>query len=672
MIIKIDKSNQALYNDFFKKAYADAKDLRIDMPNEEGKVAFSSLWEYFQYLPDLAAQKPEYYTKLPLDEKMADIDGNSRKINIPLQLQTCAGIENDHMAESIMFLIDRYQDGQDLTNAQIWIQWKTEDGSAGDNVVVPHIDIDFQQNKIRFPWPLTSDVTSNPGNIEFSVVFFMKDENNSNDIVYRYSTLPSKIRIEPALRADLGANAVSVGPKFIKAVRKNDYGPGFYIPAKPYFEKEQNGVNLDRESNLDYTNPEHTEKGILTLKAQATITDTGTISYKWKHTPENGKVEFTCGENISLTLAAGTVLEADDVEFIKAYIEGSTTLEAGVLSSNTTINYSFGRVKEEYVELKKSDKKDFDVYYKKLSGNTYTPLTEDDMKELNDNDTIYEQLTTFELPEDGPVAGWYFVTATNTVTGNGETKTNQTDSTKTLLIGPENISFENTNQETIELQSGSDAVLNTLLIRKEHETYSGELFKGNNANDITTNFGKSLQEDNTFSTDATGWYQGKITVKRNRKDDTENTKIWRVVNPVTTPTLKSQTVMGDPIINITKTEPTILDGKSFPTYYVDIDSSAYSLDTGFELSVAVEEGESTLDIGEYYENPGFETSLISDTYKIEWYKNVPDQKEKQYSDVTTASITIKEKLDDNMVIYCKLTNTLNNKESSTYIFFKIT
>ena len=142
MIIKIDESNQALYNDFFKKAYADAKYYSL-VDDEEGKVAFSSLWEYFDCLPDLAKKMPEYYTKLPLDEKMADIDGNSRKINTPIQLQTCAGIENDHMAENIMFLVDRYQDGQDLTNAQIWIQWKTEDGSAGDNVSVPHFDVNF-------------------------------------------------------------------------------------------------------------------------------------------------------------------------------------------------------------------------------------------------------------------------------------------------------------------------------------------------------------------------------------------------------------------------------------------------------------------------------------------------------------------------------------------------
>ena len=153
MVITINEKNQKLYNDFFIEAYKDAKEYGLV---DGSKTAFESLWEYYSCLPELAKKKQVYYTKLPLDEPMMEIDGSSREIKVPAQLSRCAGIQNDHLAESIMFLIDRYHDGQDLTNATIWIQWTADNnGEKVEGVTaVPktYVDVDFAQNKIRFPW----------------------------------------------------------------------------------------------------------------------------------------------------------------------------------------------------------------------------------------------------------------------------------------------------------------------------------------------------------------------------------------------------------------------------------------------------------------------------------------------------------------------------------------
>jgi hypothetical protein len=87
---------------------------------------------------------------------------------------------------------------------------------------------------IRFPWILDSSVTQYSGIIEFSAVFFSMRE-GSSDIAYRYSTLPARIKIEPALQKDLADNALDVGGMFAASVRQNNYGPGFYVPVTPYF-----------------------------------------------------------------------------------------------------------------------------------------------------------------------------------------------------------------------------------------------------------------------------------------------------------------------------------------------------------------------------------------------------------------------------------------------------
>ena len=167
MVITINKDNQQLYNEFFMRAHKFAREKGIFDDNDPVKDqdTFSSLWQYYNYLPDLGKIDSTYYTKLPLDEPMMTINGDSREIKVPPQLSKCAGIQNDHMAESIMFIIERYHDGKDLANATIWVQWKAE-GAEG-KAAVPHKDLDFEKDKIRFPWPLREDVTSHPGTIEF-------------------------------------------------------------------------------------------------------------------------------------------------------------------------------------------------------------------------------------------------------------------------------------------------------------------------------------------------------------------------------------------------------------------------------------------------------------------------------------------------------------------------
>ena len=63
---------------------------------------------------------------LPKDEKIFDIDLNSRTIDVPEFLS----VEKDHQAETIYFKFDRYYDHADLTTKTCIIQYVNANGDS--------------------------------------------------------------------------------------------------------------------------------------------------------------------------------------------------------------------------------------------------------------------------------------------------------------------------------------------------------------------------------------------------------------------------------------------------------------------------------------------------------------------------------------------------------------
>lgn len=610
MVITINDKNRKLYNDFFVEAYEDAKKAYNNGSSiynfgdlvEDGKEAFSSLWEYYHYLPELAKYKPVYYTKLPLDEPMVEINGNSREMSVPAQLTKCASIENDHLAESIMFSIDRFHDSQDLMTAKTWIQWTAMNGeekiektvAINDNMK----DIDFKENKIRFPWPLDSSVTQYPGIIEFSAVFFLKDNDN---VVYRYSTLPNKIKIEPALQRELLDNPLDVGGLFATAVRANNYGPGFYVPQVPSF--TQNGLDLAKESNLDYSN---SINGTLTLKAQATVGDTGTLSYSWYHKlpKEESKIYFPCGENVNLVLPKGTTLSEEEVKFINTTLcPGNPVPTTGILAEETPLEYSFGTIAEAYEIV--SSTNNFDKYYTKVEEDEYKYIkTSDITSEQLANNEIYEKVTTLRLPEENvPVTGEYFVTAKNTIVE----KYSTTDSNKTTLMSPNEVKFSGNQADTdIFLDETTGAILKTDLETNSNEKYSAiwktSLNKTTFDNVSEEWYSEGTEAELKLNPNASaGWYKAEVSATRNRETLNGTSRTWRVLKPVTAPVLVTADGEKD---------------EDAGWYYVDVSTG----DTE-TLSVGVLSGNTQITLDEFYRNKPLE----SDRREFSWYKKLPSE-----------------------------------------------
>ena len=612
MVITINDKNRKLYNDFFVEAYEDAKkaSLMVDDNNsliynfegliEDGKEAFSSLWEYYHYLPELAKYRPVYYTKLPLDEPMVEINGNSREMSVPAQLTKCASIENDHLAESIMFSIDRFHDSQDLMTAQTWIQWTAMNGeekiektvAINDNMK----DIDFKENKIRFPWPLDSSVTQYPGIIEFSAVFFLKDNDN---VVYRYSTLPNKIKIEPALQRELLDNPLDVGGLFASAVRANNYGPGFYVPQAPSF--TQNGLDLAEESNLDYSN---STNGTLTLKAQATVGDTGKLSYSWYHKlpKEESKIYFPCGQNVKLILPKGTGLSEEEVEFINNTLCPDENPVTTNIAEETTLEYSFGTIVEAYETV--SSTNNFDKYYTKVEDEYKYIKTSDIASEQLANNEIYEKVTTLKLPEENvPVTGEYFVTAKNTIVE----KYSTTDSNKTTLISPNEVKFSGDQAETdIFLDETTGAILKTNLETSSNENYSAvwktSLDKTAFNNVSTDWYSEGTEDELKLNSNASaGWYRAEVYATRNRETLNGTSRTWRVLKPVTAPALVSTVGEND---------------EDAGCYHVNVDAGEE-----ITLSVGVLDDDVQIGLDTFYINKPLE----SDRREFSWYKKLPSE-----------------------------------------------
>lgn len=638
---------------------------------------------------------------------MGEINGNTRDIKVPAQLQKCAGIENDHMAESIMFLIDRYHDSMDLANASIYIQWKAN-GAQGQ-VHVPHIDVDYEENKIRFPWPLDSNVTSHPGDIEFSIVFFIYFEGTRN-VAYRYSTLTKKIRIEPALQPDITDSPIEVGGNFAMAVRTNDYGPGFYLPVVPYFTASQYGKDLEGISNLDYSNDDN---GVLALTAQATVTDTGRVIYNWKYIAPESTLEFNCGEGQTRTINKGTKLTSQEISFINErqtkieYVE--TTGETKVLEADKTISdlvdsssgktlkqiivtYSFGDVDFTAVAVSKKNRNTIDRYFKNeedaKNANVTAYMTKKELEETTGK--VYERLTRLTLPSSGQVTGKYFVVAYNYIQGNGTVSNKRSidvTSTVTELQRPQDVVITDQNFETVVL--GSDGVLlDPHIVPVEGENYKAtvlysnsdttNLLMANTQNYFNNKPSKSLTTDNKIeiptTTDSqgfpggTGWYKAMITARRNRENKYGYSKIWRVINKVAAPQIVNLTTTSDNILSIDKTSP---ESSSDYIYNVNIrdEKNDIVLRVGFNGGETIEE---KYEYDSSREGDNCNNSLLSDSFSIIW-KDVtnPDRPEVIESAVTTdppSQITLKN-VKENQKISCTLINRLNGEtEKSTLLY----
>ena len=274
MITYINKSNASKYRELFDKANA-ALNL-----TEDGKK-ISSLEEYFATIKTLVnSTGDKKYTMLPLDEDVFEIDANKRLITVPNSFKTNGiSVQGDQIAEVVYFKIDRFFDATDLNETEIFIQWHAPNGDSGISKEWVR-DIESENGKLIFGWPLSEEITVKSGNVKFAVRFVQFDKTNKNEIVYSFSTLTAEAPIKPALDFDLSQGTVQI-IDYSNLIMDRLIDSDSPITGAGSSERPEILFTLDRIVDLIPT--EDKESGEAALHVRARSTDAGTITYTWTY-----------------------------------------------------------------------------------------------------------------------------------------------------------------------------------------------------------------------------------------------------------------------------------------------------------------------------------------------------------------------------------------------------
>lgn len=149
--------------------------------------------EYYRNLYKLQQDRnlPSLAVLLPSAENIYEIDLNSRKITPPEFLSNYT----DHASEVIYFKCDRFFDYMDLSNCAVVIQYVNAKKESR-LYPVPFVDVATcsLENKMLIPWCVDGNVTSQAGDVTFSIRFYKIDENGTY-LRYSLSTLPAKSKV---------------------------------------------------------------------------------------------------------------------------------------------------------------------------------------------------------------------------------------------------------------------------------------------------------------------------------------------------------------------------------------------------------------------------------------------------------------------------------------------
>lgn len=554
---------------FFDKAFALLKGKNLLNADEIKYGRFLSLDGYFAHMQELVLADP-VFTMIPSDEEPFVIDANARTISIPAAFNKCAGVVGDDMCEIITFTVDRYFDYVDLATAQICVQWSTAEGEG-----ISHIglrDLETASGKIRFGWPLTSEMTRNAGPITFAVRFFIK--NDQDKFVYLLNTLSTTITIRPTLiLKNPGMDATDVTSLFGQFVQ-NSENPTYPTPAPVYFNNKP-GLNLLPQAKIDANDQ-------LKMRAQAVVSDNGHIVYNW-YFKENAKPdadtvaynkESVYDENAkyyAYNIVTGEYEEAWPNE--TNFSQGTYYTRYSLIGEKITEAHTDYVIRELYIPITTPKARvASEQYFIKVSAEgepeAYELVTS---LELPQQVQLYERYTELEIVPGGSneITGLYWVGASNYVgddsvevkdaEGNvvnvidGRNRTPEVNSVRCYIPTPDNVNITTDLVEDLFMDVMEDGTLKaTLKVAATEDsglperTYSWYLNpvekKVNRKADGTFEDTLVIAEvDKTeldvIEADKAGWYYVHINSALNRKSQEAVSKICRVIEHTKAPDL---------------------------------------------------------------------------------------------------------------------------------------
>lgn len=178
--------------------------------------------EFLSNLYAIQSLNPPSYVIFPDSKTIYDIDMSARTITAPEHLS----VSKDHDSETIYFRVNRFHDYMDLSNTTCVIQYITPDQKA-HLYAVPFYDIltEKSNNAIIFPWCIDGNVTKYSGIVQFSIRFFIAEQNVVEEesidqdgnvvtedvikykLIYNLATLPAESRVMDGMEvSDLESN----------------------------------------------------------------------------------------------------------------------------------------------------------------------------------------------------------------------------------------------------------------------------------------------------------------------------------------------------------------------------------------------------------------------------------------------------------------------------------
>ena len=178
--------------------------------------------EFLSNLYAIQSLNPPSYVMFPDSKTIYDIDMSARTIAAPEHLS----VSKDHDSETIYFRVNRFHDYMDLSNTTCVIQYITPDQKA-HLYAVPFYDIltEKSNNAIIFPWCIDGNVTKYSGIVQFSIRFFIAEQNVVEEesidqdgnvvtedvikykLIYNLATLPAESRVMDGMEvSDLECN----------------------------------------------------------------------------------------------------------------------------------------------------------------------------------------------------------------------------------------------------------------------------------------------------------------------------------------------------------------------------------------------------------------------------------------------------------------------------------
>lgn len=168
---------------------------------------------------------PSLAVLLPKSENIYNIDLDSRTVESPEFLS----VTDDHVSETIYFLVDRFYENIDMSTTGCIIQYINAN-NEGRIYAVPFYDIEtyHASNKMLIPWCIEGEATKAAGDVTYSIRFFKVDKTGQY-IVFNLNTIPTTSTIKAG---------INILDGYIEVVVDKEL---FESGSNIYYKKDENG-----------------------------------------------------------------------------------------------------------------------------------------------------------------------------------------------------------------------------------------------------------------------------------------------------------------------------------------------------------------------------------------------------------------------------------------------